>query len=103
MIMCFVVKQPASPEIYKFAQPLSHHDALPIYRHDSPRRIFGADPGAHCPPFRQYVPARTLVAWTLPRVQACAFFPVWACFNSASSSAKRSEEHTSEIQSLMRI
>src|SRR3546814_20926477 len=73
----------ATTDIYTYRHTLSLHDALPIFRIDGSRRSDGGDRG---------------------RGDACVAAVHGAHGRSGRSrSERRSEEHTSELQSLMRI
>src|SRR3546814_960783 len=91
-------------EIYTYGPPLSLHDALPICR-PTPEALYptqalcryqaaGSAVSAHCY-FRRCPSAMGLTACRNN----------WPCRASLAGSEKpqRSEEHTSELQSLMRI
>src|SRR3546814_5128031 len=76
--MLFFFNDTATTEIYTYCHTLSLHDALPIC----------ADGHPCC-----QVPARSPQRRSRPRGSPCA----------RATAARRSEEHTSELQSLMRI
>src|SRR3546814_3911777 len=84
MSLFFFFNDPATTEIYTYSHTLSLHDALPISIAARSRRA------------RSRLPAPTG-----PRacnsVRSSAAAPIWG------RAAARSEEHTSELQSLMRI
>src|SRR3546814_20437551 len=82
----------ATPEIYTYGPALSRHDALPISEHRP-----GVAPG-HIPGSRNLPYARLFHDdGTWKRGPALA-----AEFRAAGIDVDRSEEHTSELQSLMR-
>src|SRR3546814_12572949 len=92
IIFCwfFFFNDPATTEIYTYGHTLSLHDALPIYR---VRR--GAGPSVAGRPLQRRLCAvaardRRCRGPGRRRDRRCA-------------AARRSEEHTSELQSLMRI
>src|SRR3546814_5881573 len=102
LILFFFFKYTATHEIYTFCHTLSLHDALPISRCCATARAgCGSAPSTawrtgccactgrtrSCPKASRSSTATTSCAWSI----------AW------SSSSNRSEEHTSELQSLMRI
>src|SRR3546814_9708394 len=89
MICLFFVNDPATTEIYTYSHTLSLHYALPISAaRRSPRRFRGHGVPAACAARRAGAP-RSAPASRPVRLRRCP--------------ARRSEEHTSELQSLMRI
>src|SRR3546814_6045011 len=106
MMLCifvvFFFKDTATPEVYTYLHTLSLHDALPISR--------WPEPG---------IRSRRRSAATTPRCGSAEASTAWtyrcsapACSGARSitdsrvatiSTVLRSEEHTSELQSLMRI
>src|SRR3546814_6843523 len=102
MYICFVFhyiifffNDTATTEIYTYLHTLSLHDALPISaRSSTPTR-----PRRSC--------TRPHARWNM--IPSDSMRPKRACSNCArwranmASSPTRSEEHTSELQSLMRI
>src|SRR3546814_20529834 len=93
----FFLNGPATPDIYTFCPTLSLHDALPICQILRLGRGHGRlSAPLHCPHRR--LAARR---WVRASRRAC---PVSAsAIRQAVSADRRSEEHTSELQSLMRI
>src|SRR3546814_3312717 len=92
--MCCFFNDTATTEIYTHGHTLSLHDALPISSDDTRRsRVMKAN---RC--MRRIVTAGDAAC----RRAARGFRPL-AGAASAASSCPRSEEHTSELQSLMRI
>src|SRR3546814_1194268 len=92
--LCFFFNDPPTPEIYTYAHTLSLHDALPISRRP---RVRGstATPPARAHPLPRT--ARPATGWRFPgRPRGSVARIPWRA-------AGRSEEHTSELQSLMRI
>src|SRR3546814_8716793 len=81
----------ATTEIYTYFHTLSLHDALPFYScRPAPHRHCPKPPPPTSPPQRRSPPRH--------RRPACRRCPAcWWC------RYRRSEEHTSELQSLMRI
>src|SRR3546814_15853044 len=103
MFVMFVVKDTATPEIYTYGHPLSLHDALPVYE-----VLIQVAARMKSALGRDEVIGRLggdefLVL--LPRVKGFqnAENAVQSLFASLDKSFERSEEHTSELQSLMRI
>src|SRR3546814_9268650 len=103
MLYLVVFNDTATTEIYTYLHTLSLHDALPIYRscRNTPsrrstcaRRHRGssrrADRSGRAPAAAGWRPARCAAAAPPPPARG-------------SPPAARSEEHTSELQSLMRI
>src|SRR3546814_4421428 len=106
VFLFFFVNDTATTEIYTYRHTLSLHDALPI----SPRSI-GPTSGAR--------PPRCWAARGLPATAAASknssmerpstppiprpISPAWRSSGSDEQGQMRSEEHTSELQSLMRI
>src|SRR3546814_1090104 len=105
-LFVFFFKYTAATEIYTYLHTLSHHDALPIFFHTTSynhRYPVGSGYSPHGDSTR-----------TGPRLPhpagqgSCAVFcrRGHGCSNPcliAVSGRRRSEEHTSELQSLMRI
>src|SRR3546814_6465489 len=107
MISLFVVfffNATATTDIYTYCNPLSLHDVLPISLPPSPRHrtrpnrwiASAASPKPPCA--RTYRPAPKSAPTAL--IRGCAWPPAPA---SCKPKPARSEEHTSELQSLMRI
>src|SRR3546814_8507222 len=88
--LVFFFNDTATTEIYTYGQPLSLHDALPISRPASPCQGWGPWEHNHLPqgPRRRY------------RLEPG---PCPARLPAPLQHPSRSEEHTSELQSLMRI
>src|SRR3546814_17041278 len=85
----FFFKDTATTEIYTYLHTLSLHDALPIFLHAV----------GNCGIAGQGEDDREI---SRPRFQG--FGKLWSCARSAAQGrVGRSEEHTSELQSLMRI
>src|SRR3546814_2148072 len=82
--MCFFFNDTATTEIYTYCHTLSLHDALPIF------------PAG---PLRTHVPSTA----SRPRRAVHARPGTWPGPAARSWPRSRSEEHTSELQSLMRI
>src|SRR3546814_3939266 len=109
----FFFKDTATTEIYTYGHTLSLHEALPI----SVPRVHGLPRSVTIPrSFRRTAISRSALPSTKARyihrtVSASSGGPgtsttrsVWMLLCSPrASSALRSEEHTSELQSLMRI
>src|SRR3546814_5041834 len=105
MICFFLFMDPATTEIYTYGHTLSLHDALPIWP------MAEARPGSpsNCPiasasasgslggTTRPLTSSATISALPPTRVAAIG------SAHAQASSRARSEEHTSELQSLMRI
>src|SRR3546814_1937303 len=109
LLSCFFFNVTATTEIYTYFNPLSLHDALPISGADvqslEPRRerpatrnpVHAKRRRPRCPGRIQHEAARqwTSLAHFSPTLRRhCA---------QVRNPAPRSEEHTSELQSLMRI
>src|SRR3546814_8252109 len=100
MYFVFFFNATAPPEIYTYGHPLSLHDALPIStvqqpcRHlfARPRRARNQHPAAGCRHALERCPHR------IDQARIAGEF-----LAAAVALAQRSEEHTSELQSLMRI
>src|SRR3546814_1387739 len=90
--MFFFLNDTATTEIYTYLHTLSLHDALPICRWRTARISASVTPP---------VMART-VSWIRPEPRATAR-RVFGNLLDPNSEIRRSEEHTSELQSLMRI
>src|SRR3546814_16597617 len=93
-IVFFFFNDTATTEIYTYGHTLSLHDALPIFLHAQ----FGVTiPGA--------LPAAgvRLVDRLAPNELAADAFDLPVDFDDLKLAHRRSEEHTSELQSLMRI
>src|SRR3546814_10672015 len=88
----FFFNDTATTEIYTYGHTLSLHDALPI---------FGFAPSK----IRKSHSSRSgkVQCTGLPNRSSCARFFAPVSTWSEESGAGRSEEHTSELQSLMRI
>src|SRR3546814_2258151 len=86
-ILC-VFNGTASAEIYTYWHTLSLHDALPI----SPSRCRRSAP-------RTTPPSSSTTIWSWRSGSA----PTASIWGRATAIRRRSEEHTSELQSLMRI
>src|SRR3546814_8560268 len=84
----FFFNRTATTEIYTYGHTLSLHDARPISAAPSPPAITALEPA----PIASIVP--------LLESTACAATPLRP---NATAALNRSEEHTSELQSLMRI
>src|SRR3546814_9267230 len=92
----FFCNAPATTEIYTDGHTLSLHDALPIWSSSTAtaRRRHRSPPAP--------VPTSTPSRWPLSSASKCS--PTAPRRSTAPTrSAARSEEHTSELQSLMRI
>src|SRR3546814_6634058 len=84
----------ATPEIYTYLHTLSLHDALPICLQVGKTRSLGQRSWSR--QSSRQVPASGKRRTRSPRRTAAFSKPTWR-------SRSRSEEHTSELQSLMRI
>src|SRR3546814_7107907 len=91
LVLFFYLNDPATTEIYTYGHTLSLHDALPIWRRG--RRAPARARTGRCRRHRRRRARST-----------------WRCAKGRCPSARRrprrssrSEEHTSELQSLMRI
>src|SRR3546814_3462997 len=100
--MCFFVKDAATSDIYPYCHTLSLHDALPIW--DNGR---SAETDLRCSPpagtgrrGRPLQPCRTSARHPRGRTQPGGSNGSDRCCGGCTI---RSEEHTSELQSLMRI
>src|SRR3546814_20605904 len=80
-LVFFFFHDTSTTKIYTYLHTLSQHDALPIYRENTPGQCLGC--------IRNHGPQQT---------RALLFHG-----GSGESAGARSEEHTSELQSLMRI
>src|SRR3546814_10198399 len=114
MYVIFFFNDTATTDIYTYCHTLSLHDALPIFSSrpvGSPIRVVPPPISTTglCPVCCK---RRSIIIWT--RLPTCSdgavaskpIYPGTTCFaaNASSPSASvRSEEHTSELQSLMRI
>src|SRR3546814_11553529 len=114
----FFFNATAPTEIYPYCHPLSLHDALPISTprtfsssavgdhsctSDSAARVFPnsarAASSSRLAAFSSRSSGRFLKRKTAPSANSLRFF----AHGFSDSMARRSEEHTSELQSLMRI
>src|SRR3546814_6549745 len=91
----FFFNDTSTTEIYTYLHTLSLHDARPISATPAPQP---KRPDAFAPREGDEPMVTTIDA--LPVIPVA---PVVALHSSASTGAQRSEEHTSELQSLMRI
>src|SRR3546814_6893676 len=107
MMFIFFLNDTATTESHTYGHTRSLHSALPIWRRLPPQRqrsaSRGRGPGLHPVRCRPPCPAGR----TLGKRQAGAHFDSRPRHRTARedpqlASQKRSEEHTSEIQSLMR-
>src|SRR3546814_14748620 len=89
----------ATTEIYTYGHTLSLHDALPIYRARAPQGAPRAA-GATAAVIERDVPLRALAVFAHPDDPEVSCGGTLARWTRGGS---RSEEHTSELQSLMRI
>src|SRR3546814_1445709 len=90
--MIFFFNYTATTEIYTYSHTLSLHDALPISSRCIPR---ASDPKA--------TRSRSRSARATCTMSPRAASPRTGSTSSVSVTVRRSEEHTSELQSLMRI
>src|SRR3546814_1024112 len=84
--MCFFFNDTATTEIYTYCHTLSLHDALPI-----------------CASGRSMISGRICAAMSVYSAPISALLIFGSSKIRRSGCVKRSEEHTSELQSLMRI
>src|SRR3546814_3460304 len=119
-MLFFFFKDPPTTEIYSYSHPLSLHDALPISRPERCRC------GCNCwRSIRRHVPTPTpATPAAVGRARTRSRDARWRCSTratngrrrrwsatarsrwastSGATTSMRSEEHTSELQSLMRI
>src|SRR3546814_10173401 len=107
--VCFFFHYPATPEIYTYLHTLSLHDALPIslcQLHSSPEVQRLGLPKLQMKRSSQGRESEIELALAEVMAKATASGPSLAAISfsrRAISSSARSEEHTSELQSLMRI
>src|SRR3546814_9316392 len=93
-------KDTATTEIYTYLHTLSLHDALPIYCASFP--VWVPIPQQRW----QRLPLANARWWSMPMSSASSRVcsrSMNRCPQRVQRSAARSEEHTSELQSLMRI
>src|SRR3546814_14643286 len=97
VVYCFFFNDTATIEIYTYLHTLSLHDALPIYApfSSTPRR-------ARATGSRPRSPERSLTATQRLGGSPGSRSPTSGT-DRRRSTPTRSEEHTSELQSLMRI
>src|SRR3546814_16261402 len=95
-LVVFFFNDAATTEIYTYLHPLSLHDALPISR----SRRFRQRP---CRPRGSSKPATSTTRCRISRCRRLMASSSRISRCAGSASAPRSEEHTSELQSLMRI
>src|SRR3546814_10335068 len=97
-LVFFFVNDTATTEIYTYCHTLSLHDALPICWWSAPRRRkrFGRLPAS-----RRRPPRRSGRSWS--KIWSSSPYSRNSGTLRISGYARRSEEHTSELQSLMRI
>src|SRR3546814_1403205 len=98
-MVCFFFNYPATTEIYSYVHTLSLHDSLPIYAARRTVSNEGKAKTAEAAPPRSTPPA--------PVADPCAGLSgaraVQCRADTRALDRRRSEEHTSELQSLMRI
>src|SRR3546814_2084480 len=92
-ISFFLFNNTATTEIYTYGHTLSLHDALPIWR-ERPNRF-----GAPVPIMTSRETLSGCATATFRATNEPIEWPISVAFSMPS----RSEEHTSELQSLMRI
>src|SRR3546814_4916165 len=100
--MCVFFNDTATTEIYTYGHTLSLHDALPIFDHEIGERVLAVL--AHATEVEPSVLRRD--AARAAHELTGGTLGLNACHGCASRNAEpisRSEEHTSELQSLMRI
>src|SRR3546814_9713389 len=107
--LCFFFKDPATTEIYTYGHTLSLHDALPIYSTAATPRWHGRPSSAErrrdvrsIPRARRHGDAGRYRSASARSVRG-APSSVRRQSSLPCPAAPRSEEHTSELQSLMRI
>src|SRR3546814_4840072 len=91
----FFFNEPATTEIYTYGHTLSLPDALPICDDTEVRFM-----DARAEKRQHRVRAAAIGAASF---KICAPDNDWLCASSSANWRSRSEEHTSELQSLMRI
>src|SRR3546814_9440478 len=109
LLLFFFFNWTATPDIYTYGHPLSLHDALPIstaarmmrawpdrFSDSTGLRLCGIAEEPFCPGAKNSSASRTSVRcrWRIS---------VASRSTPEAMTARRSEEHTSELQSLMRI
>src|SRR3546814_8189753 len=93
-VSIFFFNDTATTDIYTYCHTLSLHDALPISRWRRSRSSTGAATS------RSSRPLSAHGCWT---ISTSTCWPNTSTGHRSSSRGTRSEEHTSELQSLMRI
>src|SRR3546814_8301090 len=91
----FFFNATATTDIYTYGHTLSLHDALPIYPDGSPLPLPGKGSEPGCRPALPRAAEILLIGRPLGRMRSIC--------PEKSPVTGRSEEHTSELQSLMRI
>src|SRR3546814_16218340 len=97
MFLCFFFNEPATTEIYTYGHTLSLHDALPLFRRAGGSKVATGYDGRVSSPMLE---AGIIEGLNESGVDAVSVGqgPTPMLYYAA-----RSEEHTSELQSLMRI
>src|SRR3546814_2753850 len=98
VIIFFFVQDTPTTEIYTYLHTLSLHDALPISAQfwvNGFRALFIR--------WNESSMRKMVVSFAVLAVFLLIFNWSWELFHDAHKIAQRSEEHTSELQSLMRI
>src|SRR3546814_6980337 len=104
MYCLFFFYYPATPEIYTYVHPLSLHDALPISAGTILRSHVEGQNTTSCPctPPRSSSRTNPCTACTMGTCDGSSWELILTP-NRRAVAAQRSEEHTSELQSLMSI
>src|SRR3546814_1065012 len=96
--LCFFFNDTATTEIYTYCHPPSLHDALPISLAAPPAR-----PTSRATSSSRTVPIAATSTISRSPIRAAALISSTIRPRRCWPTGRRSEEHTSELQSLMRI
>src|SRR3546814_6656706 len=95
--MAFICNDTSTTEIYTYCHTLSLHDALPICL-ELPAGLVGDETTDEAPEVSAARELEEETGYRAGKIENLGFF-----YASPGMVSERSEEHTSELQSLMRI